>query len=43
MILYMNIKVYINQNGDFINFNSKSDLIFSIEKIYSNEIDKDQF
>ena len=30
------------KNGDFINFNSKSDLIFSIEKIYSNEIDKDQ-
>ncbi len=30
------------KNGDFINFNSKSDLILSIEKIYSNEIDKDQ-
>ena len=30
------------KNGDFIKFNSKSDLIFSIEKIYSNEIDKDQ-
>ena len=30
------------RNGNFINFNSKSDLIFSIEKIYFNDIDKDQ-